>query len=108
MPLHEMSTETLVRGNGALKIYQMARLQILQICASSCFCQKVEMQRLAATPAHCEATTVNGHAIAAPHFGCKIGRGNVQFSTLVSRTDCTDAANFFDQTREHEASVIAN
>jgi hypothetical protein len=52
--------------------------------------------------AECEATTVDSHAIAAPHILPQMRSGNFQFSVIIIRIKRNDTTDFFDQTGEHE------
>src|ERR1700730_6280870 len=104
-----MPTETLVRGESALKIYQISALQMLEICARHRFGQEIKTQSAAAMGAYCEATAVDSHAIPAPHFLRQMRGGNFQFSVIAIRTRRNHTADFFDQTGEHdkELSVLS-
>jgi hypothetical protein len=96
-----MPTEALVRSQSTLEIHRVSVLQMFKICASHRFLKEIEIQLVAETRAHCEAATVNGHAVAAPHFLCDPWGGNFQSIGVFSGANTDHSADFLDQTAEH-------
>jgi len=101
--LHEMSAETRVGSECALKVNQTVGTKCADIGARHGFAKEIEGDLLLAVRRNRQAAAVDGDAVADANAGGDLRRRDLQLSPAFRGADPKDGADLFDEAGEHDS-----